>query len=59
MVNFRADDADVTAADHWAQRLGVDRSELLRLAMRRRLAELAVDHDVAGYATGPMQRGER
>jgi hypothetical protein len=58
MVSFRADDADVAAADHWAQRLGVDRSELLRVALRRHLAELAADHDVAGYAEHPLTHDE-
>jgi predicted transcriptional regulator len=54
MMSFRADDADVAAADQWAQRLGVDRSELLRDALRRHLAELAADHDVAAYAEQPL-----
>jgi metal-responsive CopG/Arc/MetJ family transcriptional regulator len=58
MVSFRADDADVSAADHWAQRLGVDRSELLRDALRRHLAELAADHDVAGDAEHPLTHDE-
>jgi len=58
MVSFRADDADVAAADHWAQRLGVDRSELLRDALRRHLAELAANHDVAGYAEHPLTHDE-
>jgi hypothetical protein len=32
----------------------VDRSELLRDALRHHLAELAADHDVAGYAEHPL-----
>jgi Ribbon-helix-helix protein, copG family len=58
MVSFRADDADVAAAEHWAQRLGVDRSELLRDALRKHLAELAADHDVAAYAERPLSPEE-
>jgi hypothetical protein len=54
IVSLRADRADVIAADHWAQRLGVDRSELLRDALRRHLAELAADHDVAAYGEQPL-----
>jgi hypothetical protein len=58
MVSFRADDADVIAADHWAQRLGVDRSELLQDALRRHLAELAADHYVAACAEQPLSPEE-
>ena len=63
MVSFRADDADGAAADRRAQRLGVDRSELLRDALRRHLAELAADHAVAdhavaGYAEHPLTHDE-
>jgi antitoxin MazE2 len=58
MMSFRADAADVAATDHWAQRLGVDRSELLRDALRRHLAELAADHDIAAYAEQPLSPEE-
>ena len=57
-AEFRADDADVAAAAHWAQRLGVDRSEVLRDALRRHLAELASVHDVAAYAEQPLSPEE-
>jgi Ribbon-helix-helix protein, copG family len=58
MISFRADDADVAAAEQWAQLLGIDRSELLRDALRRHLAELAADHDVAAYAERPLSTEE-
>ena len=38
MVSFRADDEDVAEADRWADRLGMDRSELLREALACHLA---------------------
>src|SRR5262245_48861019 len=45
MISFRADDDDVELADVWARRLHIDRSELLRDALRRHLAALAADED--------------
>lgn len=50
MISFRADDADVAEAERWARRLDIDRSELLRDALRRHLAALAADRDVQAYA---------
>jgi hypothetical protein len=35
-----------------------DQSELLRDALRRHLAELAADHDVAAYAERPLSPEE-
>ena len=37
---------------------GVDRSQLLRDTLRCHLAELAADHDVAGYAEHPLTHDE-
>lgn len=54
MLSFRADDADVADAERWARRLDIDRSELLRDALRRHLAALAADHDVRAYLERPM-----
>jgi antitoxin MazE2 len=34
MLSFRVDDDDAAAPDAWAERLGVERSELLREALR-------------------------
>ncbi len=59
MISFRADDADVVEADQWARRLHIDRSELLRDALRRHLAELAADRDVQAYAEQPMTDEEK
>lgn len=54
MVSFRADDADMAEVDRWARRLRVDRSEFLREAVRRQLAELAADRDLHAYAEQPV-----
>ena len=59
MVSFRADDDDVDRADTWARRLGTDRSELLRDALRRHLAALAADQDAQAYAKQPLTDDEK
>ncbi|WP_102146098.1 ribbon-helix-helix protein, CopG family [Mycobacterium hubeiense] len=58
MVSFRADDEDIRQADAWARRLHIDRSELLRDALRHRLAALAADQEVQGYAEHPLTDDE-
>jgi predicted transcriptional regulator len=59
MISFRADDDDVDLADAWARRLHIDRSELLRDALRRHLAALAADQDVQAYAEQPFTDDEK
>ena len=59
MISFRADDDDVDLADAWARRLRIDRSELLRDALRRHLAALAADEDVQAYAEQPVTDDEK
>ena len=54
MVSFRADDDDVAEVDRWADRLGVERSELLREALAAHLARLAVEDDAGLYAAHPF-----
>ena len=59
MISFRADDHDVESADAWARRLHIDRSELLRDALRRHLAALAADQDMQAYAAQPLTEDEK
>lgn len=59
MISFRVDDADVAEIDLWVHRLHIDRSELLRDALRRHLAELAADQDVQAYAEQPLSDDEK
>jgi predicted transcriptional regulator len=59
MFSFRVDDADAAEVERWAQRLQIGRSELLRAALRRHLAELAADQDVQAYAEQPMTEDEK
>jgi predicted transcriptional regulator len=41
MLSFRVNDDDAAAVELWARRLHIERSELLRAALRRHLSELA------------------
>jgi hypothetical protein len=59
MLSFRVDEAEATTAQAWAERLGVDRSELLRDALRRHLVRLASEVDAATGEARPLEDGER
>ena len=53
MLSFRADKELATAATCWAQSLGVDRSELLRDALRRHLLRLESEQDAEVWTEMP------
>jgi len=53
MLSFRVPEEDARAAEDWAARLGVDRSELLREALRKHLARLHSELDVAAWEQTP------
>lgn len=59
MLSFRVGDADASAAHAWAKRLGVDRSELLREALRRHLNQLAGVNDLTSWEQNPLDEGEQ
>lgn len=54
MLSFRADEEDVNRIRQWSERLGVERSELMREALRRHLARLAAEHEAALYESHPL-----
>ena len=54
MLSFRVDDDEVDRVIAWAARLGVDRSELLREALRIHLARLAAEEDAATWESAPL-----
>ncbi len=58
MVSFRVEEEDVAAAQEWAARLGVDRSELFRDALRGHLASLAAEAEVEAYQAAPFTDDE-
>lgn len=59
MLSFRVDARDADEAQRWAEALGVDRSELLREALRRHLDRLASEGDDDRWAATPLDSGER
>lgn len=59
MMSFRVDDVDAAEVEQWTRRLHIDRSELLRDALRRHLAELAADQEARAYAERPLNAGEQ
>ncbi|MFN8104293.1 MAG: ribbon-helix-helix protein, CopG family [Acidimicrobiia bacterium] len=59
MLSFRVDATDAAAAQRWAERLGVDRSHLLRDALRRHLVRLASEDDDARWEEAPLTEAER
>jgi hypothetical protein len=59
MLSFRVEDRDAEQVRVWAARLGIDRSELLRDALRRQLLRLASENDAITWSTQPLDEGER
>jgi predicted transcriptional regulator len=59
MLSFRVDDVDAERVQGWATRLGIDRSELLREAVRRHLLRLAGEGDATTWTDHPLDEGER
>lgn len=45
MLSFRLEPEVADEVTSWAKRLGLDRSELLRVALRRYLNQLASEHE--------------
>ena len=58
MLSFRVSDAEAAEAQLWAQRLGVDRSELLRDALHRHLVRLRAEMEVESWQTTPLTDDE-
>lgn len=59
MLSFRVDDRDAEEAQQRAEALGIDRSELLREALRRHLDRLASEGDSERWTASPLDKGEQ
>lgn len=59
MLSFRVAEIDARDAQSWADRLGVDRSELLRDALRRHVLRLASEVDAETWQLRPSTAEER
>jgi hypothetical protein len=58
MISFRVDDDQATAAQRWADELGIDKSELLREALHRHLTRLASERDAETWPNQPLTDDE-
>ena len=58
MLSFRVEDVAAREAQAWADRLGVDRSQLLRDALRRHLNRLASEVDALTWRERPLTTDE-
>jgi hypothetical protein len=58
MISFRVDDHEATAAQRWADELGIDKSELLREALHRHLTRLASEHEAETWRDQPLTDDE-
>jgi len=58
MLSFRVADADAAAVQRWADELGLDRSALLRDAVRLHLDRLASEHEGERWEAAPLDDGE-
>jgi hypothetical protein len=59
MMSFRVDDGEALDAQRWADRLGIDKSELLREALHRHLVRLASELDADRWEQVPLTDDER
>ena len=58
MLSFRVDDGEAREAQRWADRLGVEKSELLRQALHQHLVRLASEVDAERWAQLPLTHDE-
>jgi Arc/MetJ-type ribon-helix-helix transcriptional regulator len=58
MVSFRVDDAEAAQLQAWSDRLGVDRSEVIREALRKHLNRLAGEQEAGKWEAQPLADGE-
>ena len=59
MLSFRVSPTDAADAQRWADRLSLDRSELLRRALQAHLARLAAEEEAAAWEQIPLTEGEQ
>ena len=59
MLSFRVPDEEAAEVQRWAEALGVDRSEILRDALRRHLVVLGGEADAERWGRQPPTDAER
>jgi hypothetical protein len=58
MLSFRVAESEAAEIQHWAEALGVARSEILRDAVHRHLVQLRGEDDAAKWARAPVTEAE-
>ena len=58
MFSFRVDEDEAEEARLWADRLGIDRSELLREALHGYLTRLRAESDIESWIKRPLSDEE-
>ena len=58
MFSFRVDKDEAEETQRWANRLGLDRSELLRDALHRYLVRLRAEAEVEAWVRKPLTSDE-
>lgn len=58
ILSFRIGDAEAAHLQAWSKRLGFDRSEVIREAVRTYLNRLASEHDAAAWEVSPLDDSE-
>lgn len=58
MFSFRVDKDEAEETQRWADRLGLDRSELLRDALHRYLVRLRAEEEVEAWERRPLSSEE-
>ncbi len=59
MLSFRVEDEEATAAQRWAERLGVHRSQLLREALHSHLVRLRAEDEIDAWTADPLNPQEQ
>jgi Arc/MetJ-type ribon-helix-helix transcriptional regulator len=59
MLSFRVEDGDAAHLQEWSARLGMDRSEVLRDALRRHLNRLAAEGEASKWEATPLDEDEQ
>lgn len=59
MLSFRIDESEARRVQSWAERLGVDRSEVLRDAVHRHLLRLESGRDAEIWQRRPLTPDEQ
>ena len=58
MLSFRVEESDAALVRQWAEELGIDRSQVLRDALRQHLVRLAGEQDARKWLEIPLTADE-